>query len=364
MWVLVLIGLPFLELVRCEGEGGRGPAPSAALTVVHPTEPEDSSTLMALNALDLHRIQGDIHSRSEHSKERHTRRARFNVIVDGWDTIDVVPWDGASGTLGTSKATLLSDTVFTENEVKQLQFQFNKAFTQSHAVKGKPRLPYEGRAWSESSVQMTEDGTFETVSRFVVSLPRLQDIPGHEELKLLATSRSIFEGGPKIVSVPVTMTITAPKLIFQTEVKLIYTSGRMNDFEILRSPLQKRALTLVESDWFHVVVAGMICLNCMALAANQPSNESAHSIVIVVEVAASIFFALEAAVAIYALTWPVYIASNWHKLDIVVAMEGAWFVIAHFTGGEAVDISALRILRVLRPLRTISHIPRLQEAGE
>jgi hypothetical protein len=45
-------------------------------------------------------------------------------------------------------------------------------------------------------------------------------------------------------------------------------------------------------------------------------------------------------------------------------MEGAWFVIAHFTGGEAVDISALRILRVLRPLRTISHIPRLQEAGE
>ena len=326
---------------------------------------------MAINATDLSRIKDGIHRLAGDSGHRHTRQASFSVLVDGWDTANVVPWQGALGTVGTIKATLLSGGLdggapmrFTREEVSQMRFQFNKAFTQAHSVVGRKLKPFEGRAWQETGVQMSQDGSFSEVCRFVVSLPSFDDLPGAEDLASRATTRHAFEGGPKIMSVPVTMTVTAPKVIFPADVQLVYTSGREGDFTVLRSALQQRAVALVESARFQTFVAGMIAVNCLALAADQPSNEKAHKVLMLVEAVCSIFFSLEAAVAVYGLTWSVYWASNWHKLDLVVAVEGSWFVVAYFTGNEAVDISALRLLRILRPLRTVSHIPVLQEAVE
>ena len=211
---------------------------------------------------------------------------------------------------------------------------------------------------------MSTSGKMTDVERIIVSLPPFEEIAGHLDLERLATRRRPFEGGPEIVSVPVSMTITAPRLIFQTEVKLIYTSGKDADYTIIRSPLQKDVKAIVDDNRFQLGVAVAIVLNCVALAADKPSNEGVHAVILAVEVAVSIFFFLEALLSMYGLTWKVYISSNWHKLDLIVAVEGAWFVLAYFTGQNAVDISALRLLRVLRPLRTVSHISELQEAVE
>ena len=49
------------------------------------------------------------------------------------------------------------------------------------------------------------------------------------------TERIPFEGATPIVSVPVPVVVTAPRLIFPSKMELVYTSHKEEDIEVQRT---------------------------------------------------------------------------------------------------------------------------------
>jgi hypothetical protein len=206
--------------------------------------------------------------------------------------------------------------------------------------------------------------TFSAFNFYARSLPSFEEIPGYEELLKRKTERIPFEGATPIVSVPVPVVVTAPRLIFPSKMELVYTSHKEEDIEVQRTWLQEHIKTFIETDNFQALVGLVIFINCLALSFGEPSDDVVAHYLALVDISCSIFFGIEAVLAIYALTPSVYLSSRWRQLDVVVAGEGVWTVYGHFTGQEGFSLVWLRCLRVLRPLRTISRVPELQDAVE
>eukprot|EP00760_Papus_ankaliazontas_P035196 PhM_4_TR7667/c0_g1_i1/m.28456 len=124
------------------------------------------------------------------------------------------------------------------------------------------------------------------------------------------------------------------------------------------SPFRLWCIRVAISRTFARIVLIVIILNTVTLALDTPENEDNATIQAVVNVTDDIFFslfALEAAIKIVAAGFVAhqrsYLRSAWNCLDFLIVMEG---LIRYFV--DSTNVSALRLVRVLRPLRTISRV--------
>ncbi|CAN0099659.1 unnamed protein product [Ascophyllum nodosum] len=121
---------------------------------------------------------------------------------------------------------------------------------------------------------------------------------------------------------------------------------------------------IVSNDWFDYAVAGLIFVNCVFLALDDPTREAspAHNHekspprwLQISDVIFTSLFVLEMGMKLVALGFH-YFVDVWNWLDAIVVVEGVFSVF--FDG--ALSVKSLRALRVLRPLRTVRRMPRVQ----
>ncbi|CAM9416805.1 unnamed protein product, partial [Scytosiphon promiscuus] len=112
---------------------------------------------------------------------------------------------------------------------------------------------------------------------------------------------------------------------------------------------------VISRTWFDSAVCGVILVNCVFLALDDPTAESPPRWQEVVDIIFTAIFTLEMSLKLVALGLQ-YFTDAWNWLDAVVVFEGIFSVF--FDGGPSVK--SLRVLRVLRPLRTVRRMPRVQ----
>ncbi|CAM9357557.1 unnamed protein product, partial [Hapterophycus canaliculatus] len=112
---------------------------------------------------------------------------------------------------------------------------------------------------------------------------------------------------------------------------------------------------VVSRAWFDSAVCGVILVNCVFLALDDPTEESPPWWQGVADAVFTAMFALEMSFKLVALGLQ-YFTDAWNWLDAIVVFEGIYSVF--FDGGPSVK--SLRVLRVLRPLRTVRRMPRVQ----
>ena len=160
-------------------------------------------------------------------------------------------------------------------------------------------------------------------------------------------------------------TLAALAQQFPAHITLLYSSNHDDDLDVLRTVPQELVLKFIESNQFQFVVALAILINCIALSFGSPSDQGLVRVLEWIDVVLSSFFAVEAALGIYAYTLPIYLGSRWRQLDLVVAGEGVWTMFAFFQGhSDDTGLGFLRSIRILRPLRSISRVPELKLAVE
>ena len=93
-------------------------------------------------ALVLSRVDRVVEMLAEDQQRQHTRHANFSVQVDGWDSANVVPYSGAMGTVGQTKATLYTVKRFSTEDLSRLRFQFNKVCAKTRSHKHPPPSPF------------------------------------------------------------------------------------------------------------------------------------------------------------------------------------------------------------------------------
>eukprot|EP00054_Salpingoeca_dolichothecata_P028079 m.210181 g.210181 ORF g.210181 m.210181 type:complete len:1539 (-) comp26120_c1_seq2:53-4669(-) len=133
---------------------------------------------------------------------------------------------------------------------------------------------------------------------------------------------------------------------------------------------RRRMLAIAESPIFETVILIFIMLNCVALAAYDPTvdddeHSSRNDFLENLEYAFLAIFTIEMIVKIFAFGFMLdpgtYIRNWWNVLDFLIVATGWLSVISEQSGGgSGADVKALRALRVLRSLRVIQGLPSLQ----
>eukprot|EP00055_Hartaetosiga_balthica_P010685 m.46411 g.46411 ORF g.46411 m.46411 type:complete len:1783 (-) comp7266_c0_seq1:384-5732(-) len=136
------------------------------------------------------------------------------------------------------------------------------------------------------------------------------------------------------------------------------------------SPIRRGCRKIVEHKLFEVIIITVILLNCISLAASDPtadpSNPSKFSTA--QDIAEYVFlgiFTVEMILKVIVFGFlfcgpPSYLRNKWNILDFVIVVVGLLGIVIESTGSGVTDVKALRAFRVLRPLRLISSMPSLQ----
>ena len=117
---------------------------------------------------------------------------------------------------------------------------------------------------------------------------------------------------------------------------------------------------VVDHRYFERAVLAIIVLNCITLILATPWIEDQPGVYIIVDVGEYLFqilFTIEMVLKIIALGFVLhphsYLRSNWNRIDFVIVILG--FVSFFFSS----NLSAVRMVRILRPLKTVSKVPAL-----
>eukprot|EP00051_Salpingoeca_urceolata_P017838 m.246032 g.246032 ORF g.246032 m.246032 type:complete len:1856 (-) comp19058_c0_seq4:42-5609(-) len=137
-----------------------------------------------------------------------------------------------------------------------------------------------------------------------------------------------------------------------------------------KAPLRKLCLHISEHSAFENIILFFIFLNCIALAAFDPTvdddeSSARNDFLERVEYVFLAVFTLEAIIKTIAFGFVLdpgsYLRNWWNVLDFVIVVLGWVSVIGEAAGGgSGADIKALRAFRVLRSLRVIQGLPSLQ----
>lgn len=124
-----------------------------------------------------------------------------------------------------------------------------------------------------------------------------------------------------------------------------------------------RALQVVRSRAFQVVVLVSIIINSLRLGADWPSVVNPPAVERALDImddAFTVLFTIEATVKIVAFGFVLhagaYMRSGWNVMDFVIIVI-SW--VQFFAGQRA--LSGMRAVRVFRPLRTVSRVPKLKQ---
>uniref|UniRef100_A0A7S1IVH8 Ion transport domain-containing protein n=1 Tax=Eutreptiella gymnastica TaxID=73025 RepID=A0A7S1IVH8_9EUGL len=129
---------------------------------------------------------------------------------------------------------------------------------------------------------------------------------------------------------------------------------------------KKFRLRIVRHKYFDRLVVGLILLNCLALALDDPTSKTEvtklQNVVNMSEYFFTGAFTLELICNIIALGLKGYVSDPWNILDAVIVLGGITTLTIDLAlpNVEVVGISGLRAFRVLRPLRAIAGIPEIR----
>ena len=132
--------------------------------------------------------------------------------------------------------------------------------------------------------------------------------------------------------------------------------------------------------WFERVTMTVIIINCITLGSYQPCQDASYcdhkcqilkvfinigiiltNMLIFLQIIDDVIFAYFAAemiikmIALGVFGRGCYLSESWNKLDCFIVLTG---LLDYFEySGGAVNLTAIRTVRVLRPLRAINRIP-------
>ena len=124
------------------------------------------------------------------------------------------------------------------------------------------------------------------------------------------------------------------------------------------NPFRNKIIQIVTvNPWFDRFILFVILVNCIVLAADK-EVEFVTENVETIDFAFLIIYTFEMIFKIIAMGFVTrehsYLRDPWNKLDFVVVVMG-WVSLMIKSG----DISAIKVIRILRPLRTINQIPNM-----
>ena len=130
------------------------------------------------------------------------------------------------------------------------------------------------------------------------------------------------------------------------------------------SEIRKKISFVVNHKYFTGTVLVLIILNSITLALDSPDNKNNNHLqdfLFSSEIVFVSFFTLEALLKIVALSFygnkTSYSSNWWNLLDFLIVIVGLANLILPAIGGiSTANVSAIRLLRILRPLRTVSRI--------
>lgn len=114
-------------------------------------------------------------------------------------------------------------------------------------------------------------------------------------------------------------------------------------------------MQIVFNPWFDKFILLTIFTNCICLAIEDPSLEQPDPVIEVLDKVFLIIFSIEMVLKIIAMGFVMeahsYLRDPWNILDFTVVILG-WFSIT----AEQLNVSAIRVIRILRPLRTLNSL--------
>ena len=109
--------------------------------------------------------------------------------------------------------------------------------------------------------------------------------------------------------------------------------------------------------WFDRFILFTIMVNCLVLATDKEVDFITKNVE-TIDLVFLIIYTFEMIFKVVAMGFFTrehsYLRDPWNKLDFVVVMMG-WVSLSLKSG----DISAIKVIRILRPLRTINQIPNM-----
>jgi hypothetical protein len=119
------------------------------------------------------------------------------------------------------------------------------------------------------------------------------------------------------------------------------------------NPFRNSIIQLVMvNPWFDRFILITIMVNCLVLATDKEVDFITNNVE-TIDLAFLIIYTLEMIFKVIAMGFFTrehsYLRDSWNKLDFVVVMMG-WVSLSLKSG----DISAIKVIRILRPLRTIN----------
>jgi hypothetical protein len=124
------------------------------------------------------------------------------------------------------------------------------------------------------------------------------------------------------------------------------------------NPFRNQIIQIVcVNPWFDRFILIVILVNCLFLAMDKEVDAVTNNIE-TIDFVFLLIYSWEMTMKIIAMGFVMrmhsYLRDSWNCLDFVVVMLG-WFT--KFV--DAGDISAIKVLRLLRPLRTLNQIPNM-----
>lgn len=124
------------------------------------------------------------------------------------------------------------------------------------------------------------------------------------------------------------------------------------------NPFRNKIIQIVTvNPCFDRIILFVIMLNCLVLATDKELDFITDNVE-VIDLVFLIIYTLEMVLKIIAMGFVMrehsYLRDSWNKLDFFVVLMG-WISQLINSG----DISAIKVIRILRPLRTINQIPNM-----
>eukprot|EP00755_Sulcionema_specki_P012056 Sspe_Gene.50424::Locus_28037_Transcript_1_1_Confidence_1.000_Length_1137::g.50424::m.50424 len=138
----------------------------------------------------------------------------------------------------------------------------------------------------------------------------------------------------------------------------------------LDQPIRSVCHRIVNTRWFGWLILGLIIANSVTLALDSPDNKNNDALQRFLTITEFIFvvcFGLEVVIKCIGMgirgNPNAYFHSAWNWLDFSIAVVGVTDLILSFTSdsNSAANVSAVRLLRILRPLRTVSKVKGMRQ---
>lgn len=134
-----------------------------------------------------------------------------------------------------------------------------------------------------------------------------------------------------------------------------------------QNPFRVFMIQVMQNWWFQQFILFCIIFNAVLLGVDQPATQWSSQVAQFLRISDFVFtgvFILEAFIKIVALGLVLhegaYLRSGWGVLDAVIVVSSVVNIALEESSGDGSNLSALRVVRVLRPLRSVSQIPELR----